>query len=122
MNSRTAISVIVAIVMTAFAALLFYFIFKMSADKFSGLGIIGLLSLLFAFIGYLLYAFVGVHRSVQGFVWGYYAFGFLSLFYDVTVYKFDVIFLLALLIMLAVSLIAIRWRIGVSKSHPANSK
>ncbi len=112
MNSRTIISIAIGLILTVFGALLFYHIVVSSADKFSGLAIVGLLSLLFALIGYMLYAFVGVHRSIQGFVWGYYAFGFLSLFYSVVVLKFNIAYLLGLLIMLVVSLTLIRWRVG----------
>lgn len=112
MNSRTMMSIAIGVILTVFAALLFYYIIVSSADKFSGLAIVGFLSLLFSLIGYLLYAFVNVHRSVQGFVWGYYIFGFASLFYSVVILKFNIVYLLGLLIMLVVSLILVRWRIG----------
>ncbi len=112
MNSRTMISIAIGLILTIFAALLFYYIIVSSSDKFLGLAIVGLLSLLFALIGYLLYAFVGVHKSVQGFVWGYYTFGFVSLFYSVVILKFNIIYILGLLILVVVTLVLIWWRIG----------
>lgn len=118
MKSRKFLSVVIALILTLFVGLLFYYIVKWSAEGFSGFAVIGLLSLLFAFIGYLLYAFIGVSDTLRAFVWAYYAFGFVSLFYSVVVLKFSIVYLLLLLIMLVVSLVLIRWRIGVQRSVP----
>ncbi|MGC8506600.1 MAG: hypothetical protein ACP5NK_07880 [Thermoplasmata archaeon] len=118
MESRKSLSILIALILTLFVGLLFYYIVTRSSEEFSGLAIIGLLSLLFAFIGYLLYAFIGISIALRGFVWAYYIFGFGALFYSVLVLKFSIVYLLLLLLMLVVSLVLIRWRVGAVHSIP----
>lgn len=122
MKSRNFLSILIALILTVFAGLLFYYIITVSSEKFSGVAIVGLVSLLFAFIGYLLYAFVGVNATLRGFIWGYYAFGFVSLFYSVVILKFSIVYILLLLIALVVSLVLIRWRIGIVQSTPPSGR
>lgn len=107
-------------ILTIFAGLLFYHIITFYKGEFIGFSTVGLISLVFAFIGYLLYAFIGVHKTLKGFIWLYYAFGFISLFYSVLILRFNIIYLLGLLIMLTVSLVLTRWRIGVLREEKGN--
>jgi hypothetical protein len=111
MKSTSLLSALITVVLTAFAAILLYHIITFYNYGFSGFGIAGLISLLFAFIGYLLYAFIGTNTILRGFIWGYYVFGFGSLFYSVAILRYSISLLLGLLIMFAVSLILIQWRI-----------
>ncbi len=115
MKSRDLISILVAVILTIFAGLLFYYIIEPSPDKANAVATVGILSLVFSFIGYLLYAFVGVNKILRGFVWLYYVLGFAFLFISVTVLRFDIVYIILLLLVLAVSLILIRWRIGSLK-------
>lgn len=111
MKASILIGVIIAIVLTLFAVLLFYYLFISNSDKLVAGVYIGILSLVFALIGYVLYAFLGTNIILKSFVWTYYIFGFATLFYSNTVIKFSFVYTLLLLLILVLSLVLIYWRV-----------
>lgn len=111
MKSSTFIGVIIAIVLTLFAVLLFYYLFVSNTDKLVAVVYIGILALVFSLIGYILYAFIGTNIVLKSFVWIYYIFGFGALFYANTVIKFSFPYLLILLLIFVISLVFIYWRL-----------
>ncbi|MEM0160628.1 MAG: hypothetical protein QW258_03780 [Thermoplasmata archaeon] len=111
MKSSRFIGIIIAIVLTLFAVLLFYYLFVSNTDKLVAVVYIGILSLVFSLIGYLLYAFIGTNIILKSFAWAYYIFGFGTLFYANTVIKFSFPYLLILLFIFVISLVFIYWRL-----------
>jgi hypothetical protein len=111
MKASKLISVIIAIVLTLFAALLFYYLYISNSDKVAAGVYIGILSIVFSLIGYILYAFLGTNIVLKSFVWAYYIFGFATLFYTNIVIKFSFIYILILLLIVVLSLVLIYWRV-----------
>jgi hypothetical protein len=111
MKGSTYMGIIIAIVLTLFAALLFYYLLVSNTDKLVAGVYIGILALVFSLIGYLLYAFIGTNIVLKSFAWGYYIFGFGTLFYSNTVIKFSIPYLLILLLIFVISLVFIYWRV-----------
>ncbi|MGC8496578.1 MAG: hypothetical protein ACP5NL_01050 [Thermoplasmata archaeon] len=111
MKSSTVMGAIIAIVLTLFALLLFYYLIISNTDKLVAGVYIGILALAFSLIGYILYAFIGTNTVLKSFVWGYYIFGFGTLFYANTVIKFSFPYLLILLLIFVISLVLIYWRL-----------
>ncbi|MCW6168961.1 MAG: hypothetical protein LVQ96_04010 [Thermoplasmatales archaeon] len=120
MDSKLSISVVVAVVLTLFTALLFYYILTSITDRFIAGIYVGIISVVFSLVGYFLYAFIGNTLILRVFMWLYYLFGFGMMFYSATVTIFNIPYLLILFIILALSLVFIRWRIvSTSKSQKA---
>ncbi len=111
MKRSTFIGVIIAIVLTLFAVLLFYYLLVSNTDKLVAVVYIGILSLVFSLTGYILYAFTGTNIVLKSFVWIYYIFGFGALFYANTAIKFSFPYLLILLLIFVISLVFIYWRV-----------
>ena len=111
MNSKLSISTAIAVVLTFFAALLFYYILISITDKFIAGIYVGIISVVFSLVGYFLYAFIGRNVVLRVFMWIYYIFGFGIMFYSSTITIFDTPYLLILLIIFALSLVFIRWRV-----------
>ena len=116
-NSKLSISTAIAIVLTIFAALLFYYILISMADRFIAGIYVGIISVVFSLVGYFLYAFIGRNIVLRAFIWTYYVFGFGIMFYSSVITIFSIPYLLILLIIFALSLVFIRWRI-VSTNKP----
>ena len=116
-NSKLPISTAIAVVLTIFAALLFYYILISIADRFIAGIYVGIISVVFSLVGYFLYAFIGRNVVLRAFIWTYYVFGFGIMFYSSVITIFSIPYLLILLIIFALSLVFIRWRI-VSTNKP----
>ena len=116
-NSKLSISTAIAIVLTIFAALLFYYILISIAERFIAGMYVGIISVVFSLVGYFLYAFIGRNIVLRAFIWTYYVFGFGIMFYSSVITIFSIPYLLILLIIFALSLVFIRWRI-VSTNKP----
>jgi len=116
-NSKLSISTAIAIVLTIFAALLFYYILISIAERFIAGMYVGIISVVFSLVGYFLYAFMGRNVILRAFMWTYYVFGFGIMFYSCAITIFSIPYLLILLIIFALSLVFIRWRI-VSTNKP----
>jgi hypothetical protein len=116
-NSKSSISTAIAVVLTIFAVLLFYYILISMADRFIAGIYVGIISVVFSLVGYFLYAFIGRNIVLRAFIWTYYVFGFGIMFYSSVITIFSIPYLLILLIIFALSLVFIRWRI-VSTNKP----
>ena len=116
-NSKLPISTAIAVVLTIFAALLFYYILISIADRFIAGIYVGIISVVFSLVGYFLYAFIGRNVVLRAFIWTYYVFGFGIMFYSSVITIFSIPYLLILLMIFALSLVFIRWRI-VSTNKP----
>lgn len=116
-NSKSSISTAIAVVLTIFAVLLFYYILISIADRFIAGIYVGIISVVFSLVGYFLYAFIGRNIVLRAFIWTYYVFGFGIMFYSSVITIFSIPYLLILLIIFALSLVFIRWRI-VSTNKP----
>ena len=116
-NSKSSISTAIAVVLTIFAVLLFYYILISMADRFIAGIYVGIISVVFSLVGYFLYAFIGRNIVLRAFKWTYYVFGFGIMFYSSVITIFSIPYLLILLIIFALSLVFIRWRI-VSTNKP----
>ena len=110
-NSKLSISTAIAIVLTIFAALLFYYILISIAERFIAGMYVGIISVVFSLVGYFLYAFMGRNVILRAFMWTYYVFGFGIMFYSSAITIFNIPYLLILLMIFALSLVFIRWRI-----------
>lgn len=120
MKSTMLIGIVIAIVLALFSILLFYYLFISNSDKFLAGIYIGIVSIFFSVLGYLLYAFIGTNAVLKGFVWLYYAFGFGTLFYTATVIKFSFISLFILMLIFVLSLVLIYWRVRSVESNKRN--
>ena len=118
-NPKLSISVAITVVLTLFAALLFYYILTSITDRFIAGIYVGIISVVFSLVGYFLYAFIGNTLILRVFMWLYYLFGFGMMLYSATVTIFNIPYLLILLIVLALSLIFIRWRIITTRNSPS---
>ena len=58
MDSKLSISIAIAVVLTLFAALLFYYILTSITDRFIAGIYVGIISVVFSLVGYFLYAFM----------------------------------------------------------------
>ena len=116
-NSKSSISTAIAVVLTIFAVLLFYYILISIADRFIAGIYVGIISVVFSLVGYFLYVFIGRNIVLRAFIWTYYVFGFGIMFYSSVITIFSIPYLLILLIIFALSLVFIRWRI-VSTNKP----
>ncbi len=122
-NSKSSISTAIAVVLTIFAALLFYYILISIADRFIAGIYVGIISVVFSLVGYFLYAFIGRNVILRAFIWTYYVFGFGIMFYSSAITVFSIPYLLILLIIFALSLVFIRWRIvSTNKSQKSENR
>ena len=115
-NPKLSISVAITVVLTLFAALLFYYILTSITDRFIAGIYVGIISVVFSLVGYFLYAFIGNTLILRVFMWLYYLFGFGMMFYSAGITIFNIPYLLILLIILALSLVFIRWRIITTRN------
>ena len=119
MDFKLSISIAIAVVLTLFAALLFYYILTSITDRFIAGIYVGIISVVFSLVGYFLYALIGRNVVLRTFMWTYYVFGFGIMFYSSAITILNIPYLLILLIVLALSLIFIRWRIITTRNSPS---
>lgn len=101
-------------IVVVISALVFYLAYTELSNKQEAFIIIGLVSVLFAILSYLMHAFISQTNVVSGFVWAYYAFGVASLIYATAIIKFSVLYLIIVLVFVLVSLAFIYWRISTT--------
>ena len=76
---RKMTGIVASILVLIISVLVFYLAYVDIPNKTVAFGVMGLLSILFAVISYLMHAFIGQKKVVSSFTWGYYAFGVLSM-------------------------------------------
>lgn len=118
-SPRKVTGLVAAIIVVVISALVFYLSYIDIANKQEAFVVIGLFSVLFALISYLMHAFISQVRIVTAFVWAYYAIGVASMVYATTIVKFSVLYLILVLLFVLVSIAFIYWRLSTMSSDPS---
>ena len=109
-----------ALIIVIISILLFYLSYIDIGNKEEAFVVIGLIAVLFALISYLMHAFISQVKVVTAFVWAYYAFGVVSMVYGTAIIKFDVLYLILMLLFVLVSIAFIYWRLSTMISDPTS--
>ncbi len=108
MDIKMDIGILAAILVAIISALIFLSLY-ISYGEFS-LVYIGIISIVFSGISYIMHAFLRSRRVVNIFVGSYYVIGILSLLAYLTVIKFNLNGIILLLIFILFSSVLIYWR------------
>ncbi|MGC8514590.1 MAG: hypothetical protein ACP5OC_00455 [Thermoplasmata archaeon] len=117
-SSRKVTGIVAALIVVIISILLLYLSYIDIGNKEEAFVVIGLIAVLFALISYLMHAFISQVKVVTAFVWTYYAFGVASMVYGTAIIKFDVLYLILVLLFVLVSIAFIYWRLSTMISDP----
>ena len=117
-SPRKVTGTVAALIIVIISILLFYLSYIDIGNKEEAFVVIGLISVLFAIISYLMHAFISQVKVVTAFVWAYYVFGVVSMVYGTAIIKFDVLYLILVLLFVLVSVAFIYWRLSTMISDP----
>lgn len=116
MEERKSIIGIVSIILVLIISILIFYAILLGKNLFNDLIILGIVSIIFSIFSYFIHAFINSKKIVSGFVWGYYILGIISLILPVTIIRFNLTYLILILIFILVSLVFINWRIKTNKN------
>lgn len=109
-KSKNFIGIISIILILAISILIFYAIL-IPPNKFNDLIFLGIISIIFSIISYLLHSIFKNKKIVSSFVWGYYFLGIVSLLLASTIIKYNLSYIIVILFFILLSLVFIYWRI-----------
>ncbi len=116
-SSQKVIGLAAAGVVVIISALVFYLSYIELSNRQEAFVVMGVLAILFAIVSYLMHAVIAQAKVVSGFVWAYYAFGFASMIYGTAIVRFNVLYVILVLLFALVSLAFIYWRISTMSSN-----
>jgi hypothetical protein len=118
-SPRKVTGIMAALIIVIISILLFYLSYSDIGNKQEAFVVIGLIAVLFALISYLMHAFISQVKVVTAFVWAYYAVGVATMVYGTAIIKFDVLYLILVLLFVLVSIAFIYWRLSTMNTSPS---